>query len=139
MSSSEAENFDLDIASSDESDGFAPPTKKTVRISSWTFDRVTSAACHLQTKAPAKKAAKPAPKAAKAPAKPKGATKKKVLAPKDRNADESFGEVDEDDSDDGGPVLALASNGRKKDKTASETYQKVCVSPNGFTLPTDCS
>jgi len=92
-----------------------------------------------QTKAPAKKAAKPAPKATKPPAKPKGTTKKKVLAPQDRNADESFAEVDEDDSDDGGPVLALATNGRKKDKTASETYQKVRVLLNGSTLPTNSS
>ncbi|KAL4065795.1 DNA topoisomerase, partial [Scleroderma yunnanense] len=107
MSSSEAENFDIDIGS-DESDDFAPPTKKTVT--------------------PAKKAAKPASKATKAPAKSKAAPKKKILTPKDRNADESVVEVDEDDSDDDDPApsdAAPVTNGRKKDKTASETYTKL--------------
>ena len=103
MSSSEDENFDLDISGS-ESDGYAPPSKKT-------------------TKAAPKKAAPkaaPKPKPAKAPAK---ATKKKVLVDKDDNASDGGIDFDDDDDDDRVPSARAAP---AKKKTASETYQKVC-------------
>ncbi|KAH7926207.1 DNA topoisomerase II [Leucogyrophana mollusca] len=111
MSSSEAENFDLDNVSGTESEDYAPPTKKA------------------GIKAPAKKATKPVSKATKPAAKPKAVPKKKVLAEKDDNADESIiMDVDADggnsDSDAPGPSKpAPVANGKKK--TASETYTKL--------------
>ncbi|KAI6153143.1 DNA topoisomerase II [Pisolithus tinctorius] len=106
MSSSE-ENFDLDAISGNESvsDYDSPPPKKI-------------------TKAPAKKATKTTTKAAKLPARSKPGPKKKVLAPKDENADGDGLDDLEDASDDGvsGPIAV--TNGRK-DKTASEMYQKL--------------
>ncbi|KAH7884005.1 DNA topoisomerase [Phlebopus sp. FC_14] len=107
MSSSEAENFDLDNVSGDESDDYSPPAKKAA-------------------KAPAKKVAvKSAPKAT---AKPKSkAAPKKVLAPKDDNAEDSPFDADEDDEDSGNEGTAVpifqAPNGKKK--SASETYTKL--------------
>ncbi|KAF8837947.1 type II DNA topoisomerase [Paxillus ammoniavirescens] len=106
MSSSEAENFDLDVSGS-ESDYDSPPAKKI-------------------TKAPPKKAAaKPVTKATKAAPKSKAAPKKKVLATKDDNADESIVDVDEADDDSGNesPAPQRQTNGKKK--TASETYTKL--------------
>ncbi|KAH7911821.1 DNA topoisomerase [Hygrophoropsis aurantiaca] len=106
MSSSEAENFDLDNVSGTESEDYAPPTKKAV-------------------------VANPVSKPTKSTAKGKAAPKKKVLAEKDDNADESLIiDVDEaegsSESDAPGPskpTQAQAANGKKK--TASETYTKL--------------
>ncbi|KAA1475411.1 type II DNA topoisomerase [Dentipellis sp. KUC8613] len=102
MSSSEAENFDLDdISAGSESEGYSPVAKKK------------------PTKAAPKAAAK-----AKAPAK-KAAPKKKVLANVDDNADDSIMNIDDDDDDDSaGPSVPKAKTNGKK-KTASETYTKL--------------
>ena len=97
MSSSEEENFNLDVSGSDsESDDYAPAPKKKVA---------------------------PKPKATTKPAaKPKQtAPKKKVLSSKAANASDSDDDV-ENDAPDSIPFVA-ATNGKKK--TASETYQKV--------------
>ncbi|KAF8554543.1 type II DNA topoisomerase [Imleria badia] len=109
MSSSEAENFDLDNVSGTESDDFSPPAKKIA-------------------KAPSKKPAqKPAPKATKSAPKPKAAPKKKVLAEKDDNVNESASDVDQDDgdSDNENPTRAAAPAPNGKKKTASEKYTKL--------------
>ncbi|KAH0838728.1 DNA topoisomerase II [Lanmaoa asiatica] len=109
MSSSEAENFDLDNVSGTESDDYSPPAKKI-------------------TKAPNKKTApKPAAKVTKSAPKSKPAPKKKVLAAKDDNTNESASDVDEDDgdSDDDNPTRAAAPATNGKKKTASETYTKL--------------
>ncbi|KAI6022572.1 type II DNA topoisomerase [Pisolithus marmoratus] len=102
MSSSEEENFDLDAISCDESDGYSPAPKK-----------VTKAA----VKNPAAKATKPSVKSKPAP-------KKKVLAPKDENADQVELDDPEDASDGDAPRQIAVTNGRK-DKTASEMYKKL--------------
>ena len=102
MSSSEDEVFDLDVSDS-ESDGYAPPAKKT-------------------TKAAPKKAAatKPATKAApKTTAKTTKATKKKSVADKENDASEI--EISDDDNAAPGP----SKTGPAKKKTASEMYQRV--------------
>ncbi|KAI0041498.1 type II DNA topoisomerase [Auriscalpium vulgare] len=103
MSSSEAENFDIDVSGSgSESDGYAPAAKKNA------------------SKPAAKPKAKPAPK-------PRAAPKKKVLADVDENADASVvgqGE-DEDEAGPSVPRAAPATNGNAKKKSASETYQKL--------------
>lgn len=95
MSSSEAENFDMDVSGS-ESEDYAPAPKK---------------------KAPAK----PKP-AAKPAAKPKAAPKKKVLVDKDDNADDIM--VVNDSADEAELDEAAAAPAKGK-KTASEMYQKV--------------
>lgn len=105
MSSSEGENFDLDAISCDESDGYSPAPKKV-------------------TKAATKKATNATGKAIKPSAKSKPGPKKKVLAPKDENADDVWQDDCEDISDDGVPQPAVITNVRK-DKTASETYKKL--------------
>ena len=99
MSSSEEENFDMDVSGS-ESEDYAPAPKKKVP-------------------AKPKPASKPAPKA-------KAAPKKKVLVDKDDNAD-TMDAGDSGDEEIGGPSepAPAATNGKKK--TASETYQKVSV------------
>ncbi|KIK18643.1 hypothetical protein PISMIDRAFT_109084 [Pisolithus microcarpus 441] len=108
MSSSEGENFDLDAISCDESDGYSPAPKKVVS----------------PTKAATKKATNATGKAIKPSAKSKPGPKKKVLAPKDENADDVWQDDCEDISDDGAPQPAVITNVRK-DKTASETYKKL--------------
>ncbi|KAI6133866.1 DNA topoisomerase II [Pisolithus croceorrhizus] len=105
MSSSEEENFDLDAVSCDESDGYSPAPKKVTKVA-------------------AKKATNSTVKATKPPAKPKPAPKKKVLAPKDENADDMRWDDHEDISDDDAPQPTVATNARK-DKTASEMYKKL--------------
>ena len=95
MSSSEEENFNLDVSGSDsESDDYAPAPKKKA--------------------APKAKAA--APK--KAPAKPKAT--KKVLAEKDDNASDD----DNDDEPIPRASTSGPQEPRKK-KTATEQYTKV--------------
>lgn len=85
MSSSEEENFDLDVSGS-ESEDYAPAPKKKAAPK-------------------AKAASKPAPKA-------KPATKKKPLVPKDDNASD---EDEGDDSDRVPSARAAApTNGKKK-------------------------
>ncbi|KAF9242373.1 DNA topoisomerase [Melanogaster broomeanus] len=104
MSSSEAENFDLNNVSGSESDDYSPVAKKS------------------------KPAAKAASKTTKAAPKLKTAPKKKVLATKDDNADESIADVDVDDDDSGNESPAqmrLAKATNRKKKTASETYTKL--------------
>ncbi|KAI6011667.1 DNA topoisomerase II [Pisolithus microcarpus] len=108
MSSSEGENFDLNAISCDESDGYSPAPKKVVS----------------PTKAATKKATNATGKAIKPSAKSKPGPKKKVLAPKDENADDVWQDDCEDISDDGAPQPAVITNVRK-DKTASETYKKL--------------
>ncbi|KAI5989769.1 DNA topoisomerase II [Pisolithus albus] len=105
MSSSEEENFDLDAISGDESDGYSPAPKKV-------------------TKATTKKAANATGKAIKPSAKSKSGPRKKVLAPKDENADDVRQDDCEDVSEDGVSQPAVTTNGRK-DKTASEMYKKL--------------
>ena len=107
MSSSEDEVFDLDVSDS-ESDGYAPPAKKT-------------------TKAAPKKAAatKPATKAApKTTAKTTKATKKKSAADKENDATDAEALSDDDDTP------APSKSGPSKKKTASDMYQKVSVLPD---------
>ncbi|KAF9535792.1 DNA topoisomerase [Crepidotus variabilis] len=106
MSSSEGENFDMDVT---DSEGYAPVKKTTVKKTT--------------TKAAPKAAAK-----GKAPAKPKSkaASKKKPLADHDDNAEDSGLELEfvKDASDDE-PAQASGSIPERKKKTASETYQKL--------------
>lgn len=102
MSSSEGENFDLEVSGS-ESDDYEPTSKKTTKA------------------APKKAASKPASKPAKPAAK---TTKKKILADKDDNASDVALDFDDIDEEDAGPARAAPA----KKKTASETYQKVCIS-----------
>lgn len=97
MSSSE-ENFDLDVSGS-ESEDYAAAPKKTTKAA-------------LKSKsAPAKGTSKPA-------AKPKAATKKKILVDKDDNASEPEDDFDHE------MVISEKVAGPSKKKTASETYQK---------------
>ncbi|TFK47941.1 type II DNA topoisomerase [Heliocybe sulcata] len=102
MSSSEAENFDIDNISGSESDDYAPVVKK--------------------------KAAKAAPKMAaktKAAAKSRAAAvKKKPLVDVDDNASDSEPEV-QSHADEAGPSNRQPSAGDKKKKSASETYTKL--------------
>ena len=131
MSSSEAENFDIDNVSASDSEDYAPVVKKPVsfQLSLCVYQRSTQ---WQQSKAPAKP--KPSPKVAK-PARPKAnavkskvAVKKKVLADHDDNAEDSAMDVDADeeisDEDESGPSVPKGPVNEKK-KTASETYTKV--------------
>ena len=103
MSSSEDEVFDLDVSDS-ESDGYAPPAKKTTKA------------------APKKAATKPATKAApKTTAKTTKATKKKSAADKENDATDAELLSDDDDTP------APSKSGPSKKKTASDMYQKVSV------------
>ena len=47
MSSSEAENFDLDNVSGTESDDYSPPAKQVVSVFVWTLSRVQIVATRL--------------------------------------------------------------------------------------------
>ena len=106
MSSSEDEVFDLDVSDS-ESDGYAPPAKKTTKA------------------APKKAATKPATKAApKTTAKTTKATKKKSVADKENDATDAELLSDDDDTP------APSKSGPSKKKTASDMYQKVSVLPD---------
>ncbi|KAJ3510178.1 hypothetical protein NLJ89_g4828 [Agrocybe chaxingu] len=106
MSSSEGENFDMDVSGS-ESEDYAPVKKTTAK------------------KAAVKAA--PKPKAAVTKPKAKVAPKKKVLVDHDDNANSGM-DVDEDDvSDDFNPKASTSrpETGDKKKKSASETYTKL--------------
>ncbi|CAA7271414.1 unnamed protein product [Cyclocybe aegerita] len=107
MSSSEGENFDMDVSGS-ESEDYAPVKKTTAKKA-------------------ATKAA-PKPKAVAAKPKAKVAPKKKVLVDHDDNANSGM-DVDEDDevSDDPNPKASTSrpETGNKKKKSASETYTKL--------------
>lgn len=141
MSSSEEENFDINVSDSDnESEGYAP-RKKAVG------DRTESMLTRpdLVPQAKPKAAAKPAKTSskatAKAPAKPR-ATKKKVLKDIDENVEESFMDVDNDDESVPSTSKAPAAAAlRRKDQSASELYQQVwamifaCIRSVGSPMP----
>ncbi|KIM84751.1 hypothetical protein PILCRDRAFT_780689 [Piloderma croceum F 1598] len=109
MSSSEGENFDLGNVSGSESDDYAPAKKKSVN----------------RTKALTKKTTTKAKPVSKPAVKGKAATKKKVLADIDENADDSVMDVDHSDDEQGPSVQREESAPKGKKKTASETYTKL--------------
>ncbi|KAI0077419.1 type II DNA topoisomerase, partial [Panus rudis PR-1116 ss-1] len=111
MSSSEDENFDLNVSAGSESDDYAPAPKKKAAA--------TTKTAKAKPAATKKKAATTA-----SAAKGKG---KKPLVDKDDNAsgnEEDFGAKDEDNSDDEAGPSAPLQEPRKK-KTATEMYQKL--------------
>lgn len=141
MSSSEGEDFNLDVSGS-ESDGFEPTVKKVGYrldpINNWVIFRQASAKVKM------------APKLAKHKAptlktKPKTASKKKVLVDHDENAEDSaVDDVGEGDASDNDQFGASSSNLQtaapaKKNKTASETYTKVVYLPTSPVWYTDVS
>ncbi|KAG6857673.1 DNA topoisomerase 2, partial [Tephrocybe sp. NHM501043] len=111
MSSSEGENFDLDVSGS-ESDDYAPVKKSKAAA---------------KPKAAVKAPTKPKATTSKAAAKPKAPPKKKVLVDHDENGEDSPIEEDQDASENEvasvSPKEGSAPSGKKK--TASETYVKL--------------
>ncbi|KAI5885142.1 type II DNA topoisomerase [Schizophyllum commune H4-8] len=113
MSSDDGENFDLDDVSGSDSDGYAPAPKKKAAP---------------KAKAPAKPRAPAKPKSTAAKPAAKGAAKgkKKVLAERDDNAeDESDIDVVMADPDEVNDADGVDPTSSKKNKSASETYQKL--------------
>ncbi len=109
MSSSE-ENYELDVISGDESEGYSPVAKKTVSPTRclWLSLIISHHQSKAASKAPAKPKAKPPPRPKLAPKRP--------LADVDENADESFLV---DDDDDPGPSAPLPQPAAKNKKSAS--------------------
>ena len=124
MSSSEGENFDLDVSDSEEED-YAPVKKVRILYA-------TDALANPQkttTKA-ASKVAAAKPKAAPTKSKAKPAPKKKILVDHDDNEESgSDFELRKDASEDEQPKAGTSNlQPERKKKTASETYTKVCPS-----------
>ncbi|TRM62918.1 DNA topoisomerase [Schizophyllum amplum] len=115
MSSSEGENFDLDVSGSEDSDGgYAPAPKK-------------KAAPKSKAAAKPKAPAKPKAAASKAAAKPAAKPKKKVLAERDDNAEDEESDFDVVMANDGEVNEADGADpaATKKNKSATEMYQKL--------------
>ena len=113
--------------SGSESEDFVP-IKKVSTVSPDLVALLSPQQTTTKTKAAPKPAAKPR-SAAPTKGKAKAAPKKKVLADHDDNAEESGMDVDggKDASDDDYHKPSTSEQPAKKKKTASETYQKVCL------------